>query len=369
MSAPDVVVLGGGVAGLSAAAALARDHKVLLLEREALLASHASGRNAAIFRPLERDESSALLAARTMQLLAELTQDSQPLLRRTGLLLADTRREHALSWLEHGRAQGVACELLEGAALATCAPSLAGGEVSCGVLVRDGGVLDIHGLNTALARAARALGAELRTGAEVVRLRVERERLAGLELADGTFVPAGAVVLTAGAWSVALARACGADLPLTPLRRHLVQLQPQADQPLAADHPVVWRLDDELYYRPESGGVLASPCDEVAWPASAPISDPAALETLASKLARTAPRLASSRIMRSWACLRTFAPDRELVVGPDERLAGLFWLGGLGGRGMAVAPAAGELLAAGMRGEAHPLAARLSPNRLDLRRA
>ncbi|MFI5309495.1 MAG: NAD(P)/FAD-dependent oxidoreductase, partial [Polyangiales bacterium] len=82
------------------------------------------------------------------------------------------------------------------------------------------------------------------------------------------------------------------------------------------------------------------------------------------KLTRTAPQLASSRVVRSWACLRTFAPDRELVVGPDERIAGLFWLCGLGGRGMAVAPAAGELLAAGMRGEPHPLSARLSPTRL-----
>jgi D-arginine dehydrogenase len=231
------------------------------------------------------------------------------------------------------------------------------------VLVEDGGVLDVHGLNTALARAARAAGAELRTGAGVARLRAERERVAGVELADGTFVPAAAVVLAAGAFSVALASACGADLPLTPLRRHLVQLQPRADQTLGASDPVVWRLDDELYYRPESGGVLASPCDEVAWPAGEPQADPAALETLASKLMRTAPRLASSRVVRSWACLRTFAPDRELVVGPDERISGLFWLCGLGGRGMAVAPAAGQILAAGMRGEPDALAARFSPTR------
>ncbi|MFI5308498.1 MAG: NAD(P)/FAD-dependent oxidoreductase, partial [Polyangiales bacterium] len=329
MGAPDVLVLGGGVAGLSAAAALSRDHTVLLLEREALLASHASGRNAAIFRPLERDESSARLARRSLALMAELAESSQPLLQRTGLLLAETRRDQALGWLEHGRAQGVACELLEGAAPSERAPSLEGGQVSCGVLVEDGGVLDVHRLNTTLARAARALGADLRTGSDVASLRVERERIAGVALADGTFLPAGAIVLAAGAFSVALASTCGADLPLVPLRRHLVQLQPQADRPLAADHPVVWRVDDELYYRPESGGVLASPCDEVAWPAGEPQPDPAALETLAAKLTRTAPQLASSRVVRSWACLRTFAPDRELVVGPDERIAGLFWLCGL----------------------------------------
>jgi glycine/D-amino acid oxidase-like deaminating enzyme len=85
---------------------------------------------------------------------------------------------------------------------------------------------------------------------------------------------------------------------------------------------------------------------------------------LARKLARTAPALASSRVLRSWACLRTFAPDRELVVGADLRVPGLYWFAGLGGRGMAVAPAAGEVLAAAMRGDSHPLARALAPARL-----
>jgi D-arginine dehydrogenase len=122
-------------------------------------------------------------------------------------------------------------------------------------------------------------------------------------------------------------------------------VQLRAPSTLVQAQPVLWRLEDEVYFRPESGGILASPCDELAWPAQTPTSDPAALQLLGQKLERTAPLLAHAQVQRAWACLRTFAPDRELVIGADPRLSGLHWLCGLGGRGMSVAPAAAELLA------------------------
>jgi D-arginine dehydrogenase len=355
----DVVVVGGGIAGLSVAAALARDARVVLIEREALLASHASGRNAAIFRPLEHDASTAALARRSLQVIEAWGE--RPLLDRTGLVLASAAREPAHALFTHGGAQGVACEWLEGDAVVARASSLARGEVRCGVHVPDAGVLDIHALTSTLARVARERGAELRTGGGVRRVIVSGARAAGVELESGERIAAGSVVLAAGAWSAQLGAACGAPLPLVPVRRHLVQLDIGAQ--LHASHPVVWRIDDEIYYRPESGGVLASPCDAVAWQASDPPADRGVLELLAAKLARTAPALAGARVRRFWACLRTFAPDRELVVGEDPRVSGLHWFGGLGGRGMGVAPAAGEVLAACMRGEAHPMP-QLAPDRL-----
>jgi D-arginine dehydrogenase len=360
MTAFDVVVVGGGVAGLSAIAQLARGgSRAVLLERESLLAAHASGRNAAIYRPLEHDASTAALARRSLELIAQLADE--PLLAGSGLLLASAEPDEIARLCARAAAERVPCERLEGAALVRAAGSLAGSDVGHGVLVPEGGVLDIHALNGALARAARAAGAEIRVGAGVRGIVTSRGRACGVSLLDGTQVAAGAVVLAAGAWNAQLGAECGAPLPLTPVRRHLVQLL--SDAPLPAGHPVVWRLDDELYYRAESSGVLASPCDAVPWPPCAPPSEPAALELLAAKLQRTAPALASAQVRAAWACLRTFAPDRELCLGEDPRVAGLWWFGGLGGRGMAVAPAAGELLAAAMRGQA-PIRPALSPNRL-----
>jgi D-arginine dehydrogenase len=152
-----------------------------------------------------------------------------------------------------------------------------------------------------------------------------------------------------------------AAMPLQPRRRHLIQIA--TPHGVEADAPVVWSLGDELYVRPESGGLLASPCDEIPCGADETAFDPASLELLSQKLTRLAPRLAESSVRRGWACLRTFAPDGRPVIGPDPRISGLSWLGGLGGHGMTGAVAAGELLAATLVGAPHALTDLLSPAR------
>ncbi|HMI90025.1 MAG TPA: FAD-dependent oxidoreductase [Polyangiales bacterium] len=376
MTAFDAVVVGGGIAGLSAALALSASRRVLLLEREPLLAAHASGRNAAIFRPLEHDATTGALARRSLARFAELSDE--PLLRRCGVLLAAASPVALEPLLAHARVHAVECELLTGAALYARAPVLAGGEIAAALWLPQGGVLDIHALTSALAARVRSAGAIVQVGSGVARVRVQRPsvstgagagaRVEGVELDDGTAVSSDVVVLAAGAWGEQLGADAGAALPLTPLRRHLVQLEPGSATTagMSPEQPVVWRIDGEheLYFRPESGGVLCSPCDAQAWAPGVPSSDPAALELLAGKLARSAPGLAGARVRRAWACLRTFAPDGELVVGPDPRIAGLGWLAGLGGRGMGVALGAGELLAEMLDAAPEPsLAAAVTPAR------
>ncbi len=363
-SAIDAIVIGGGIAGLSVVAALAGERSVLLLEREALLCSHASGHNAAIYRPLEDDSTSAWLAQRSLALLSQLL--SVPVLARTGVLLVSSDSERTQKLAVRAQQQQVAHRLLDRSELQALEPSLAGGQAQSALWLTDGGVLDIHALSSGLAKVARERGAQLRTGVAVSRIETASGRVCGVTLADGTRIDAKQVVLCAGAWAAELGQRCGSQLQLTPVRRHLVQLRP--GRPIAPGAPVVWRLEDELYYRPESGGLLASPCDETPWPAQSPPADPAALLTLAAKLERLSPSLAGSAVQRSWACLRTFAADRELLAGPDPDLRGLHWLCGLGGRGMSVAVAAGELVASEMlKDSGHPLRAALSPGRPAVR--
>lgn len=359
----DVVVIGGGVAGLSVAATLAGRARVLLLEREALLASHASGHNAAIYRPLEDDTTSSWLAQRSLELLTHWLP--APVLARTALLLVSADPERTRALAARAAQQAVSQTWLDHDAMREAEPCLHGGEARSGLWLPDGGVLDIHALTSGLAQRARQRGAELRTSAGVQHIEVAHGAVSTVVLRDGTRVSAGQVVLCAGAWAAELGKLCGSRQLLTAVRRHLVQLRP--DVAIAAGGPVVWRLEDEVYYRPESGGVLASPCDQTPWPAEVAPADPGALLSLAQKLGRLAPPLASSAVQRSWACLRTFTPDRELLAGADPDVAGLHWLAGLGGRGMSVAVATAELVAAGILAqEPHPLLSALSPARFSI---
>jgi glycine/D-amino acid oxidase-like deaminating enzyme len=363
MKTTDVLIVGGGIAGLSAAHALARAGvgRVRLLERESAPCTHSSGRNAAIFRHLSSTTGELDLARRSRELLGELLGRQEAWLSRTGLWFAG-ETEEALAPLETLAAQQrLPYERARDGALVEAVPSLQGGPLRHGLWFADDGVIDLHAVTQALLRSIAAASGVLSFGIEVARLEVEGERIGGVCLTSGERIAAGAVVIAAGAWGASLGASCGAPLPLQPRRRHLAQLD--VGPPADPGGPVVWCLGDELYYRPEPGGLLVCPCDADPWPPELPAPAPAVLELLANKLARQAPRLSDAPVRRAWACLRTFAPDGAAVVGPDPRLGGLFWLAGLGGHGMTGGVAAGEVLAATFTGRDHPLAAALAPSR------
>lgn len=358
-----IVVVGGGIAGLAAAYHLAGDgtRSVTLCEREPLLATHSSARNAAIYVGASGGAWGAL-SRRTRERLDDLL-GRERWLRADGFIYAASgeaalREEAALA-----RAAGAPHTWLGRRELQSRVPALTGGFAEAGLLLPEAGVLDIHLITSHVAERAQACGVQILLGAGVAQVRVAAGRAQGVVLTGGDVLAADAVVLTPGAWASALGASCGTELPLQPLRRHLAQLDP-AD-PVDGRGPTVWALDDgEVYFRPESGGVLASPCDEVPWPPSLPPTDAGALETLAERLGQLAPALGLAAVRRAWACLRTFAPDRLPVIGADPRVEGLYWLAALGGSGMSVGVGAGELLAATVSGRDHPLAKAVSPARL-----
>lgn len=354
MESFDVIVIGGGIAGLSTAWHLARGgaERVCVLEREWACGTRASGTNAAIFRHFDADSAGVKLAARSGELLEELRGEDGALLRRTGALYL-AARDHLAAGVARLEAEQVAVQVLSREEVQARAPyvSLRDGEQAA--FVPGDGVLDTHAVLQALQQRLRAAGAVVRTTTDVTTL----SRGASFEVNRALATPK--LVLAGGAWNESLGALLDAPLGLVPLRRHLALLETRS---VDSDGPVVWRLDDEVYFRPESGGVLASPCDETKWPASGTVpTDAGALARLGELLSTLAPSLAGAQVRRAWGCLRTFAPDRELVAGADSRVNGLFWCAGLGGRGMSCGLALGEVVAASVLGRTHPLAATLAP--------
>lgn len=348
------VVVGGGIAGLAVARALAADRDVVLCEREAFVGTHSSARNAQIWLPVDDDASTGALALESARAWS-LRLGAGWLRPRPAVVLTDAAG--ARSVLAGARAGGCAARPIERAALRALAPEVQAADVALEV---DGaGTFEPSEMIDALARDCRERGVRVRTGVTVERVEVSSGRARGVRLAGGEALAAGEVVLAAGAWAGALGAAVGAPTTLTPLRRHLVLLE--APPPRA----MVWSFlpGAEVYWRADSGGVLASPCDEDPVEPSLPAPEPSALERLAERLGPIAPSLVDAAVRTKWACLRTYTDDRELVLGPDPRVEGLAWLAGLGGRGMTVGLAAAELCARALRGEDDRRLAAMRPDR------
>jgi D-arginine dehydrogenase len=345
----DVIIIGGGIAGASLAYFLAERGvtDVLLLEREEQPGHHATGRSAATLAELDPVPAVQQLKALGARFLREPPPGfaAQPLLRASGVLglldapLWDLIGEAAPSVRE----AGIRVELLSRAETIERLPALAG-TFSGAVWLPDSGRIDVHELLSGYLRHARARGLTQRCGMTVEGVRVEGGRCTGVRTTAGE-LRARWVVDAAGAWAGSLARTAGATpIALVPHRRTIVTFD-IADQPGLADWPMVQSFAEQLYFAPESGGMLASPMDEdPVEPCDARPSELRIAEAM-ERLGRVAPRLVPRAIRRAWAGLRTFAPDRIPVVGEDCRLSGFFWLAGQGGSGIETSPALGAIAA------------------------
>ncbi len=339
------VIIGAGFAGAATAWALGRAGlgPGLLLEQEAVDGFHASGRNAALLYLVESDPVVLALALRSFGHLVELDRESEGLIRTTGglTLAGKAGEEEFRAHHELFARRGLATSLLGGDETRDRFPITAPVDFDLALWCPSEGVVDIHGLLTRYLQMARATGFDLVVNCRVDGVIVEAGRVTGLSTSRGE-VRADLVIDAAGAWAGRLGHG-SRPLPLQPKRRHLFVMG--LAKPASADSPFVWDEETSFYYRPEGDGMLFSPCDETDLPPGDPPLDPAAAEMLADKLSRKAPAFVDLPLRRSWACLRTFAPDRRPLIGFDADAPGLFHVCGLGGFGMGCSAGVGELAA------------------------
>lgn len=362
-----IVVVGGGLAGASTAYHLARRgaRRVTLLEQEATCGAHASGRNAAMIRQVVADASVGALAQAGAAFLKSPPGDWEvPLcFEQNGSLLlgAGPALDALARQAAAARDRGVPAEPRDAEEIRRRVPLLERAAFDGGVWCAGDGVVDVSALLGGFLAGARKAGAAVRTGAIVRGIAVQGGRVAGVETSEGTLA-ADIVVNAAGAWARELGRRAGAaDIPLRPCRRHLFSTGPVPG--IDRRWPFVWDIGHEFYFRPESGGLLLSPCDEDDFPPGDTPADAAAQSRLAEKLTRYAPRLANLPVRKGWAGLRTLTPDGRFVVGWDPNVEGFFWVAGLGGHGVTCSASVGALAARVLAGEANGSAAAFEPGR------
>lgn len=346
----DVAVVGAGIAGASLAYFLAERGvgSVVLLEREAHLAKHSTGRSAASLSRL--DSHPTLLA---LKLLAAPFFENPPagfsaerVLVQSGVMQLFGAAGWTAIQENEGRlrAAGLELELLDPLEARARVSALEMGFVGAALIPRDGR-LDVHEILASYLRRARAACAVLRMGAEVAGFATTAGRLDALRLADGSEIGAGLVVDAAGAWAGEIARLAGASpIPIAPHRRTLFTFAPPSGLdcrgwPLVASEP------HSIYFTPEAGELMLSPMDEDPIEPCDPTPDDAVMAAAIERLRQLAPALVPRAIHRRWSGLRSFSPDRAHVVGEDPRLPGFFWLAGQGGCGIETSPAVGRIAA------------------------
>jgi D-arginine dehydrogenase len=342
----DVVIVGAGMAGASLAAELARHASVLTIEAESLPGYHSTGRSAAFWSETYGGPG-----------VQPLTSASGPFLRDGGFL-TDRGALHLAGEADFGRldrfAEGfastdIALIPLGAAEAADRIPGLRTGSWR-GLLEPSTADIDVAALHAHYLREAKSAGAELACSAPL-RSAVREDGGWRVDAGDAPTVEADVLVNAAGAWADEVARIAGATpLGIQPYRRTIAQLRVMPDA--SEDMPLVIDAAERFYFKPEAGGRLwLSPHDETRTVAGDVAPDEIDVATAIDRLENVVDWRVQ-RVERSWAGLRSFAPDRLPVYGFDPAMPGFFWFAGQGGFGIQTAPAAARLGAALVLGRA-----------------
>ncbi|MFN4203896.1 MAG: NAD(P)/FAD-dependent oxidoreductase [Tabrizicola sp.] len=345
----DFLIVGGGIAGISAAARLSELGQVILLEAEDVLAHHASSRSAALYEP--RYGAPAVVGL-SMASEAHFRAIPGVLSPRGLLLLGKADRAEAF----HHDLVTMAFDRISVEEARAIVPILNPDLVAMAGYAAHAEDVDTDLLVQGFAREAKGRGARVLTKAKVTAITKDG---AGWRVSStaGEFA-ARMIVNAAGAWVDQIATLAGVrPLGFTPYRRSMARIPAPGGHDVSR-WPMMFGPGEDWYAKPDAGALIVSPAEEdLMEPHDAWADD----MVLAEGLARYEEMVTEpvTRLLASWAGLRTFAPDRVLVIGPDAREPSFFWLAGQGGYGFQTCPAASRLAADLIGGRAPEIGANL----------
>lgn len=358
----DVVIVGGGCMGVSVAYHLARRGltDVVLVEREPVLGTGSTGRNAGGVRHQFSHEANVRLSIESIRLFERFEEEvGHPLdFYQDGYLFLLSAEDHLEAFrraVEMQRRLGVEVEWLDPAEAARRAPGLHVDGVRAATFCARDGIADPHGVTAGFAMAAQRMGVAIERDTEVVAIRVESGRVTGVETTRGA-IACRVVVDAAGPWAALVGRMAGVELPVQPLRRHIFIAEPPEDGGWARGGPggtraapesriMVIDFETSFYFHREGAGLLFGMGDPDERPGFDTTVNWRVLEKVTPVALRRLPVLGEARIARAWAGLYEMTPDGMPIVGPAGGVDGFYVIAGFSGHGFQHSPAAGRVLA------------------------
>ncbi len=342
------IVIGAGMAGATAAAHLAASgRKTALLEAEESAGYHTTGRSAAIWILNYGGADARILTGASRAFFESpppgFTEATLAHRRAVVFIAPPEQQAHMAQMIAEG--QGMLPIAPE--AVRAMVPALKPGYAVTGGIESDAFDMDVAALHQGFLRQLRQLGGVLGLRHRAGRIeRVEGEWR--VEATGGVVFAAPVLVNAAGAWGDEVAGLAGVrPVGLQPKRRTACIIDPGAYD--VTDWPMLGDADHTWYVRPEARSkLMVSPADETDDTPHDVQPDELDVAIAVDRM-QQALDIPVKRIEHSWAGLRTFAPDRGLVIGPCE-VPGFHWCCGQGGYGIQTAPAAGALVAALVNG-------------------
>jgi len=343
----DVVIVGGGVVGTSAAFHLAEaGAKVVLLERDQL-GSGSTSKAAGGFRTQFSDPLNIEIARRSAAAFKAF--DTRPGwdigLHEVGYLFLFTRERDVEAFTSSIALQnelGVPTRMVTPQEARELSPLLEVDDIIAASYSPQDGHATPEAVVMGYAYGARQLGAHLATGREVDRIETRDGRIEAVHAGDVT-VRTDTVICAAGAWSRRCGELVGVELPVTPLRRQVLFTEPMDNLPKHL--PLTIDFETTFYYHGEGPGLLMGLSDPNERPGnfSTETTDdwiPALLDIAQ----RRAPRIANTGIRGGWAGLYDMSPDHNAIIGEADTVSRFLYATGFSGHGFLQGPATGELL-------------------------
>lgn len=356
----DVIIIGGGITGTSAAYHLAqRGQRVCLLEKRHIAAG-GTGRTGGIIRQHYSNETTIKMAFRSLHVWNDFDAviGGDPGWRRTGALfiVGHGDLEGLKANIDLQRRVGVQVEFLDAQAIQKLAPYLHVDDIGGGAYEPDAGCADGAMAANAFAQRARSLGAELHQGVEVTRILTQRDQVTGVETNNGVF-SAPIVVNAAGPWGTRLAKTVHFDTPVE-ASRHQISVFQQPKNALQDGHPMIGDFIQGFYVRPETGQLTLAGSLEAS--EAAHLVDPDHyIETvdmdftvdMANRTEHRMPLMGESSVGKGWAGLYDVSPDWHPILGHMPGLKGFICAYGWSGSGFKMGPVTGEIIADLVTGE------------------